>query len=58
MSEIVEEENRLEEANSRKKQKSASQGSNFGGGSEITIEDDFDDYDNFVSKMLTCHILN
>lgn len=56
MSQIAEEEKRDEETH-RKKHKSSSQVSNFGG-SEVTIEEEFDDYDNFVSKSLTYHILN
>ena len=50
MEEIADEERRAEETR-QKKQKSL-QASGFGG-SEITNEDDnFDDYDNLVSKLL------
>ncbi|CAB4415063.1 unnamed protein product [Rhizophagus irregularis] len=49
MSQIAEEEKRDEETH-RKKQKSSSQVSNFGG-SEATIEDELDDYDNFITGL-------
>ncbi|CAB4439153.1 unnamed protein product [Rhizophagus irregularis] len=49
ISQIAEKEKRDEETH-RKKQKSSSQVSNFGG-SEATIEDELDDYDNFITGL-------
>lgn len=53
MEEIADSERKVEDSN-RKKRRS-SQSSNFGG-SDIAIKEEFDDdYDNLVSKSLTCH---
>jgi hypothetical protein len=51
MEKIAEEERKDEDANKRKQK--SSQSSNIGG-SEATVDEDFDDYDDFVSRSLTC----